>query len=259
MGFFLVRNSRICQRCLLGLGGCARPWLQGQASSPWIPGSLSCPNCCPEKLYGNTGTRAGAALPAGNRDGEGRGTGRELQLHTTSPIAFGNSSCDIQQFTESREGQPWEGPADMIQSSLEQGTCPGGVGMSPDPALGSGKVLPHAQVGLAEFIDVQILPGWVVTPQLCHPLCHSGPCPQPCCCGTGSAWPRGHGAPVSPPCPSSRGTSGNKHPEPCPEPCPRLIPRVGFISLVLHSLFLHSLSELCAQFWTEAFLIASGN
>lgn len=49
-GFFLVRNSRICQRCLLGLGGCARPWLQGQASSPWIPGSLSCPNCCPEKL-----------------------------------------------------------------------------------------------------------------------------------------------------------------------------------------------------------------
>lgn len=80
----------------------------------------------------------------------------------------------------------------MIQSSLEQGTCPGGVGMSPDPALGSGKVLPHAEVGLAEFIDVQILPGWVVTP--CAIL---GPVPNPAAAGQDLP---GQGV-TEPPCP----------------------------------------------------------
>lgn len=99
-GFFFGLKFHDLQMAPLGLGGggaprawprchhgCARPWLRGQASSPWIciHGSVSYPNYCPESCMGAgwdgpalpcvPGTLPGSVRFHGERGGTGRGQG----------------------------------------------------------------------------------------------------------------------------------------------------------------------------------------
>lgn len=98
--FFFGLKFHDLQMAPLGLGGggaprawprchhgCARPWLRGQASSPWIciHGSVSYPNYCPESCMGAgwdgpalpcvPGTPPGSVRFHGERGGTGRGQG----------------------------------------------------------------------------------------------------------------------------------------------------------------------------------------
>lgn len=182
---------------------CARPWLQGQASSPWTPGSVSCPNCSPESCVGTGGLPClpGTALElCTSRGMAGDGHGQGAPAGTASPVSFGSSNCDIppvHRITGGTSGhhpaQPGAGDTGHVGLGCPQRgkpqTCSGQL-LRALPPPGK-EILPRAEVGLAVFVYVQILPGWVLTPQLCHPLSHRGTCPQPCCCGTGSAWPGG--------------------------------------------------------------------
>lgn len=215
--------------------GCARPWLQGQASSPWIRthGSVSYPNYCPESCMG-TGWPCPAcrersqALRASTGSGEGQGAGRELQLHTTSPISFGNSNCEIPPVHRIAGG------AGLGAASAEHPVQPIQVGLgrlqrgNPTPALGSCSGLCHLHGKKFSLCRggtccVYVCPNPATVggdpAALSPPVPSCGTCPQPCCCGTGPAWPGHHGAPVA-----QQGCAEGQH-SPIPIPHPQAVPR----------------------------------
>lgn len=191
----------------------------------------------PGKLYGRGMGWPCPALRAGNAArlcALPRGTGRDraragscsCTQHPQFPLEI--LTVKSHQFTESHAGR------DLCRASSP--THPGGFGMSPKrgtprpswaavqgSATSMGRSSPCAELGLAVFIYVQTLPWWVAALSPPVPLC--GTCPQPCCGGTGPAWPGGHGAPEaqqgcaegqhSPiPIPHPWAAPGNKHPDP---------------------------------------------
>lgn len=179
----------------------------------------------PGKLYGRGMGWPCPALRAGNAArlcALPRGTGRDraragscsCTQHPQFPLEI--LTVKSHQFTESHAGR------DLCRASSP--THPGGFGMSPKrgtprpsraavqgSATSMGRSSPCAELGLAVFIYVQTLPRWVVTPQLCHPLCHCvGPVPNPAV--VGQALP-GQGV-TEPPRPSRAVLKGSTAPFP---------------------------------------------
>lgn len=172
--------------------------------------------------------RDGPALPAGNAarlcalpQGAGRDRARAGSSSCTQHPQFPLEILTVRshQFTESQEGRGWERPLQSIQSNPSRWVWDGSREGTPRPpwaaaqgsATSMGRSSPCAEVGLAVFICVQTLPRWVVTPQLCHPLCHCvGPVPSPA--AVGQALP-GQGV-TEPPWPSRAVLKGSTAPFP---------------------------------------------